>query len=64
VEYIWDIGGKVRKKEKLGPRRRCVDIIKLNLGEIRWGGMDCIHFALDRNQWRALVNTIMKPQVP
>jgi hypothetical protein len=28
--------------------------------EIGWGSMDCIDLAQDRDQWRALVNTIMK----
>jgi hypothetical protein len=27
--------------------------------EIGWGGMDWINLAQDRDQWRALVNTVM-----
>jgi hypothetical protein len=27
--------------------------------EIGWGGMDWIDLPQDRNQWRALVNTVM-----
>jgi hypothetical protein len=34
------------------------------LREIGWGGMDWIHLAQNRNQWRALVNTVMSLQVP
>jgi hypothetical protein len=30
----------------------------------RWGGMDWIDLAQDRDQWRALVNTIMNVWVP
>jgi hypothetical protein len=31
----------------------------MNLKEIGWGGMDWIHLAQDRGQWRALVNMVM-----
>jgi hypothetical protein len=31
----------------------------MDLREIVWGGMDWIHLALDRDQSRALVNTVM-----
>jgi hypothetical protein len=37
---------------------------KLDLREIRWGGMDWIDLAQDRDKWRALVNTVMKLRVP
>jgi hypothetical protein len=29
----------------------------MDLREIGWGGMNWIHVAEDRHQWRALVNT-------
>jgi hypothetical protein len=32
--------------------------------EIGWDGGDCIDLAQDRDQWRALVNTIMNLRVP
>jgi hypothetical protein len=41
-----------------------VDNIKMDLREIRWDGMDWIDLAEDRDQWRALVNTVMNLQVP
>jgi hypothetical protein len=41
-----------------------VNDIKVDLREIRWGGMDWIDLALDRDQWRALVNTVMNLPVP
>jgi hypothetical protein len=41
-----------------------VDNIKMNLRDIGWRGMDWIDLAQDRDQWRALVNTVMKLQVP
>jgi hypothetical protein len=31
----------------------------MDLREIRWGGMDWIDVAQDRDQWGALVNTVM-----
>jgi hypothetical protein len=34
------------------------------LREIEWGGMDWIDLALDRDKWRALVNTVMNLRVP
>jgi hypothetical protein len=41
------------------PRRRWADNIKMNLREIGWDGMDCTDLAQDRDQWRALVNTVV-----
>jgi hypothetical protein len=31
----------------------------MDLREIEWGGMDCIGFAQDRDQWMALLNIVM-----
>jgi hypothetical protein len=36
----------------------------MDLGEIGWDGVGWIDVAQDRDQWRALVNTIMKLRVP
>jgi hypothetical protein len=42
-----------------------VDKIKIDLREIGWDGwMDWIDLAQDRDQWRALVNTVMNLRVP
>jgi hypothetical protein len=46
------------------PRRRWEDNIKMDLIEIEWGGMDWINLAQDRDQWKALVNTVMNLRVP
>jgi hypothetical protein len=35
----------------------------MDLRGIRWGGMDWIDLAQDRDRWRALVNTVMNIQV-
>jgi hypothetical protein len=57
--------GKPEGKRPLGkPRRRLVDNIKMDRGEIGWEGRDWIELAQDRDQWRALVNTVMNLRVP
>jgi hypothetical protein len=37
---------------------------KRDHGAIGWDGMDWIELAQARDQWRALVNTVMKLRVP
>jgi hypothetical protein len=46
------------------PRRRWKDNIKMDLKEIGFGDVDRIHWAQDRDRWRALVNTVMDLRVP
>jgi hypothetical protein len=41
-----------------------VDNIKIYLREIGWDGVDWIDMAEDRDQWKALVNTVLNLQVP
>jgi hypothetical protein len=56
---------KPEGKRQLGrARRMCVDNIKKDLREIGWDGMDWIDLAQDRDQWRALVNTLKNLRVP
>jgi len=38
------------------PRRRWEDNIKMDLQEVRCGGMNWIELAEDRDKWRVLVN--------
>jgi hypothetical protein len=45
-------------------RHRWEDNIKMDLREIGWVGMDWFDLAQDRDQWRALVNTVMNLRVP
>jgi hypothetical protein len=52
--------GKPEGKRILGRRRRrWVDNIKIHLREIRWDGVGWIDLAEDRDQWWALVSTVM-----
>jgi hypothetical protein len=37
---------------------------KVDLREIGWEGVDRIHLAQDRDQWRFLVNRVMNLRVP
>jgi hypothetical protein len=36
----------------------------LDLKEVVWEGVDRIHLAQDRDQWRALVDTVMNHRFP
>jgi hypothetical protein len=56
--------GKPEGERSLGrPRRRWVDNIKMDLTETGWDGVDWIDMAQDRDQWWALVNTVMNLRV-
>jgi hypothetical protein len=57
--------GKPEGKIPLGePRRKRVDNIRMDLGEVGWGDVDWIGLAKDRNRWRATVNSVLNFQVP
>jgi hypothetical protein len=57
--------GKLEVKRQPGrPRRKWEDNIRMDLREIGWGDRDWIDLAQDRDQWRALVNTVMNLRVP
>jgi hypothetical protein len=57
--------GKPEGKRPIGkPRRSWEDNVRMDLSEIGWGGMDWVDLAEDRDQWRALVNTVMNLRVP
>jgi hypothetical protein len=54
--------GKPEGKRSLGrPRRRRVDNIKMDLGEIEWSG---VSLAQNKDKWRALVNSMINLRVP
>jgi hypothetical protein len=59
------VAGKPEGKIQLRrPRRRWEDNIGMDLREIGWSGIDWIDLSQDREQWRALVNTVMNLRVP
>jgi hypothetical protein len=52
--------GKPERNRPLGkPRYRWEDNIKIESREIGWGGMDWNHLVQDRDEWWALVNTVI-----
>jgi hypothetical protein len=56
--------GMPEGKRPLGrPRRRWVDNIKMDLKEIGWDGINWIDLTQNRDQCRALMNTIMNLRV-
>jgi hypothetical protein len=57
--------GKPEGERPLGrPRRRRVDNIKMDHVEKRWGCVDWIGLAQNKDKWRALVNAVMNLRVP
>jgi hypothetical protein len=59
------IVGQPEGKRPLGrPRPRWVDNIRMDLREIECDGVDWIDVAQDRDQWRALVSTVLNLRVP
>jgi hypothetical protein len=57
--FLWE-----RKKERDHYEYLDVGNINIDLREIELDGVDCIDLAQDRDQWRALVNTVMNLRVP
>jgi hypothetical protein len=41
-----------------------VNNIKMDLGEMEWGGVDWIGLAQDRGKWRDVVSAVMNLRVP
>ena len=53
------VGRPERRRPHKRPRCRWEDNIKMDVQEVRWGGLDSIKLAKDRESWRALVNGVM-----
>jgi hypothetical protein len=53
-----------RQRPLRRPKHRWLDNIKMDLREIGWNNVDWIDMAQDRDQWRALVNTVLNLEVP
>jgi hypothetical protein len=57
--------GRPEGRRPLGRPRRTWEVnIKMDLREIGFGDVDWIHWAQDRERWRAVVNTLMILRVP
>jgi hypothetical protein len=56
--------GKLEAKRPLGKAgRRWEHNIKMDLRGIRWGGIDWIDLAQDRDHWKPLMNTVLNLRV-
>jgi len=72
VARVWDmrgtykvLTGKPEGKRSHGKNRRgWGDIITMDFQEVRWGDMDRIDMAQDRNMWRDVLNAVMKLRIP
>jgi hypothetical protein len=53
------VGNTERKRPHRRSRRGWKDNIRMVIREIRWDGVDWMHLGQDRDQWRALLNTVM-----
>jgi hypothetical protein len=58
------VGKSEGKKSLERPRRRWVDNIRMDLGEVGLVDVDWIGLAKDSNRWRALVNWVLNLRVP
>jgi hypothetical protein len=58
------VGEPEGKRQWGRPRHRWVDNIKVVLREVGWGSMDWTYLSQDRDQWRAIVDTVMNFRVP
>jgi hypothetical protein len=57
--------GKPEEKRPVGrSRRRWVDNIRMDLGEVGWGYVGWIGLTKDRNRWKAVVNSVLNLRVP
>jgi len=61
LRLVGETGGK---ETTGGPRRRWVDIYRMELQELGCGYMDWIGLAQDRDGWRTLLSVVMNLRVP
>jgi hypothetical protein len=62
--YILLVGKPAGKRPLERPRRRWVDNIRMDLGEVGQGDVDRIGLAKDKNRWKALVNSVLNLRGP
>jgi hypothetical protein len=60
--YTVFVGNPEGRRPLERPRCRWED--KMDLRAIEWGSMDWVNLAQDMDQWKALLNTVVKLQVP
>jgi hypothetical protein len=60
----WNIVTVFKKRRPHGRHRLRWKDIRTDLREIRREGVNWIHLAQDKDQWRTLVNTVMNLRVP
>jgi hypothetical protein len=58
------VGKPEGKRPLRRPRRKWVDNIKMDLIETGWNVVNWMDMAQDRDQWRALVNTVLNLRIP
>jgi hypothetical protein len=61
--YIWRVAANEAKRPLGRRRRRWESNTIMDLRVIGWEGVDWIHLAQDRDQWRAVVITLMNLRV-
>jgi hypothetical protein len=60
IGYWWES----QKRPLERPRHKWVHNIKIDLRETGWDVTNCIDLDQDRDQWRALLNTVMNFRAP
>jgi hypothetical protein len=64
-KYIQSLVRKFEGMRPFGiPRHRWEDNIRMDLREIGWEGVNCIHVVQNRDQWQAVVNMAMNLWIP
>jgi hypothetical protein len=63
-EYRILVGKPDGKRPLARAGRKWVDNLKMDLREMEWDAVEWIDMAHDRDQWRALVNTVLNLRVP
>jgi hypothetical protein len=61
--YSLLVGKQEGKRPLRRPRRRWVDNIRMDLGEVGLGDVDWIGLDKDRNRWRGIVNSVLNLRV-
>ena len=67
--HVWGRRGSytvsVGNLSRIGrPRRRWEDDINVGVKEMSWKGVDWVDVVSDRDNWRAVVKTVMNIQIP